>query len=189
MEKLAEKIKNVICANNPNLTIQQAATIKFGLECALNEAIKTIAYFIIFAIFSLEVYYLIALAFFWITRIFAGGYHANTFTACFIVTLSILTIGILTGSQLEVPSVIRIILLLTSIVLAWIFAPVDHPNKPIIDFKRRKRFKYLSVAVFTIMAGITFILDKGVGATAVTILFLEALSLPAGEIEKRRISI
>lgn len=189
MEKLAEKIKNAICNNNPNLTIQQAETIKFGLECALNEASKILAYLIIFAALSLTDHYLVALAFFCATRIFAGGYHANTYAMCFLVTLTILSVGILTGSQFGMLLEIRVILLLASVALAWIFAPVDHPNKPIISLERRKRFKYLSVAVFLILAGFTFVLEAGLATTATMILFLEALSLPAGKIKKRRISI
>ena len=189
MEKLAEKIKNAICNNNPGLTIQQAETIKFGLECTLSEVSKIVAYFIIFAVFSLTGYYFVALAFFCITRIFAGGYHADTYLMCFIVSFSILTIGILTGSQFGLPITARIFFLLVSIILVWIFAPVDHPNKPIISMERRKRFKYLSVAVFIILAGFTFMLETGLAATAVMILLLEALSLPVGQIAKRRISV
>lgn len=187
MEKLAEKIKNAICKNNPSLTIEHAETIKFGLECTLNEVSKIIVYFIIFAFFSLTGYYLVALAFFCVTRIFAGGYHSETYLMCFIVSFSILSVGILTGSQFGLPFAARIFLLLASIVLAGIFAPVDHPNKPIVSIERRKRFKYLSVAVFIILAGFTFMLEAGLAATAVMIMFLEALSLPVGQITKRRI--
>ena len=189
MEKLAEKIKNAICRNNPGLTIEQGETIKFGLECTLNEASKIAVYFVIFSVLSLTGHYLIAVAFFGISRAFAGGYHAETYLMCFLVSLIILSIGIVTGSQLGLPFAARIFLLLTSIILAWVFAPVDHPNKPIISIERRKRFKYLSVTVFIILACITFLLEEGLGATAVMILLLEALSLPVGQIAKRRISV
>ena len=83
----------------------------------------------------------------------------------------------------------RIFLQLASIVLAWVFAPVDHPNKPIISIVRKKRLKYLSVIVFISLACITFLLEERLAATAVVILFLEALSLPVGQIMKRRISV
>ncbi len=189
MEKLAEKIKNIICNSNPDLTIEQGETIKFGLECILNEASKIIAYFVIFSMLSLTGHYLIAVAFFGISRIFAGGYHAETYLTCFFVTFVILSIGIFTGSQLGLPFEVRIFLQLVTIIIAWIFAPVDHPNKPIISIERRKRFKYMSLVVFIILISFTFLLEEKLAATAVMILFLEALSLPAGQIAKRRISI
>lgn len=189
MEKLAEKIKNSIYKNNPGLTIQQTETIKFGLECTLNEASKIVIYFIIFAVLSLTGHYLVALIFFCFSRIFAGGYHAETYLACLVITFFILSIGIFTGSQFGLPFAVRIFLQLVSILLAWIYAPVDHPNKPIIDLERRKRFKHLSVAVFIILAGFTFMLEARLAATAVMILFLEALSLPVGQIAKRRVSV
>ena len=189
MEKLAEKIKNAICRNNPDLTTEQGETIKFGLECVLNETFKTLIYLIIFSLLSLTGHFLIAMVFFCVSRLFAGGYHAETFLVCFFVTFIILSIGIVIGSQFGVPLAARILILLTSIALAWIFAPVDHPNKPIISIVRRKRFKYLSVIVFISLAFITFLLEERLAATAVVILFLEALSLPVGQIAKRRISL
>jgi Membrane protein putatively involved in post-translational modification of the autoinducing quorum-sensing peptide len=187
MERLAEKIKNAICINNPNLSSEQADTIKFGLECALNEISKIIAYLIIFSIFSLADYYIVALLFFCILRLFAGGYHADTYAACFIVSFFVLSIGILTGFLFGLPIEIRISLIAVSIILAWIYAPMDHPNKPIIDIKRRRIFKYLSVLAILILSAVSFALEKGYGATAVMSVFLEALSLPFGEIKKRRI--
>lgn len=189
MEKLAEKIKNTICKNNPGLTIQQSETIKFGLECILNEVSKIMVYFAIFALLSLTGHYLIALVFFCIPRIFAGGYHAETYLMCFLVTLFILSVGIVTGSQFGLSIAVRVFMLFIAIILAWLFAPVDHPNKPIISVERRERFKYLSATVFIIFACITFFLEERYAATAVMILFLEALSLPVGEIMKRRISV
>lgn len=186
MEKLAGKIKDVICKNKPGLTIQQVETIKFGLECTLNEAFKIVVYFIIFALLSLTDHYLVALVFFCIARIFAGGYHTDTFLKCFIVSFLILSTGIFTGSQFVLPFTVRLVLLVISIILAWIFAPVDHPNKPIISMDRRKRFKYLSVVVFIILAGITFMFTEKLATTAVIILFLEAILLPIGQIVKRR---
>lgn len=186
MEKLAEKISKAICKNNPGFTVEQGATIKFGLECALNEASKIAVYLIIFALFSLTAYYLVAVTIFCVSRIFAGGYHAETYLRCFFVTLVILSIGIFTGSLYGIPIIARTFLLLTSIILAWAFAPVDHPNKPIISSERRKRFKYLSVTVFTMLACITFLFKDGLATTAVITLFLEALSLPLGQLAKRR---
>jgi accessory gene regulator B len=189
MEKLAEKIKNAICKENPVYTEEQAETIKYGLECVLNETTKTIIYLIFFAILSLTGYYLVALVFFWFTRMFAGGFHANTYVECFIITFLIISIGIFTGSQLGLPVQIKITLLLISIILTFIFAPVDHPNKPIISTKRRIRLKYMSVFTFILLSAATFLLEEHYAATAAITLFLEALSLPAGYMVKRRINI
>ena len=189
MEKLAERIKIAICKNNPNLTVEQGETIKFGLECILSETSKIVAYFVIFSLFSLVDHYLIAIAFFCISRLFAGGYHAKTNLMCFFVTLILLSMGIFTGSQFGLPFEARIFLQVVSVIFAWVFAPVDHPNKPILSVERRKRFRYLSVAVFIILGCITFLLEERLAATASLMLFMEAISLPVGQIAKRRISI
>lgn len=189
MEKLAEKIKDAICRNNPELTGEQAETIKFGLECALNEVSKTIIYLIFFASLSLTGYFFTALVFFWLTRMFAGGFHANTYVQCFIITFLIISIGIFAGSLLGLPYYSRIVLLIVSIILVSIFAPVDHPNKPIISPKRRMRLKYLSVAAFVVLSAVTLLMEEHYAATAAITLFMEAISLPAGQIVKRRINV
>jgi accessory gene regulator B len=81
------------------------------------------------------------------------------------------------------------ILLTVSAILVWMFAPVDHPNKPIINPNRRKYLKYLSAAVFVILASFTFIMGERFAATAVAILFMEALLLFAGHFAQRRILV
>lgn len=188
MEKLAERIKDAICKDNPGYTEEQAETIKFGLECVLNETSKTLIYLIFFSILSLTGYYLVALVFFWIARAFAGGFHANTYTECFIITFIIISIGIFTGSQVGLSVWVRITLLLISIILAFVYAPIDHPNKPIVSIKRRARLKYMSIVTFILLSATTFAFEEHYAATAAITLFMEAISLPIGYMVKRRIN-
>lgn len=182
MEKLAENIKNAIIRNNPTFSAEQAETMKFGIECFISEVSKLTAYFVIFSMFSLTLHYLIAVLFFMFSRLFAGGFHANTYIQCFLISLSILSTGIILGSKIGLPLNLRTFLLVLSILLACIFAPVDHPNKPIINMKRRLVFKYLSVITFIILAGSTYVMKSDLASTASMVLFLEGLLLPAGYI-------
>lgn len=183
MEKIAERITLMICRYRPDITRQQADTMKYGFECIIGESTKITIYFIVFALLSLMGHYLVALIYFCILRVFAGGFHANTYLQCFIISFTVLSVGIIVGSQFGLPITVRIVFLVMDFILIWAFAPVDHPNKPIISSKRRERLKYLSIAVFLIMAGMVFLLEPGLSSTAVTTMSLEAILLPVGRIK------
>lgn len=189
MEKIAEKLAIAIQKNNTSISKEQYETIKFGLECLLNETVKTLVYMAIFSIFSLTGHFLVAFVFFSLMRSFAGGYHEESFTRCFIVTFLILTAAIVAGSQLYIPLEVRISLMAVSVISAAVFAPVDHPNKPILSMKRRRRFKYLSIVIFIVLSGVTFLLEEKLATTAAIVMLSEAISLPVGQIAKRRTSL
>ena len=179
MEKLAQKITNVIQREKSDLTELQIKTIKFGLECLLGELTKFVIYLLIFSVFSLTKPFLIAFIFFCSIRVIAGGYHENTYWKCFFTSLYIFIAIIAIGIYVPLYWWIRVAMLIVSILLAFIYAPVDHPNKPIISEDRRKRFKIISICMFTSMGIVSFLLPHYAGI-AITAIFLEAVSLPVG---------
>ncbi len=148
----------------------------------MGEVIKLFIYFIIFYIFSAIPYFMIAMIFFSTIRVIAGGYHEETYWGCFFITLLLLSAIIIVGAKVPLNTYIRIAMLVVSIVLAWIYAPVDHPNKPIISSQRRKRFKHLSVLIIVLLGSISFLLPIQLGITAVTAIFMETATLPVGHL-------
>lgn len=182
MEKAAAKITSWVCSNKPGLTNEQVETMKYGFECILSETSKLLIYFIIFRLLSLTDHFLAAFTCFCIIRLFAGGYHANTYLQCLFVSFAILTAAIVIGSLFGLSTIVRAILIIADLTLIWIFSPVDHPNKPIIDEKRRRNLKYLSVIIFIILVSLTFFLKSGLASTAVMAITMEAISLPLGKL-------
>jgi accessory gene regulator B len=180
MKRLVHSLTEFINENNPNLTELQLKKISFGLECLLSELSKLLIYLIIFWIFSLTEYYLIAVIFFAITRSTAGGYHEDTYIRCLITTflllIAIITLSIKTNFYPEM----RIGLVLFSMIIALIFAPVDHPNKPIISKRRRTRMKYISVVTFGFMGVLSFLLPEHLENTAQLSIFFTSLTLIVG---------
>ncbi|MBF8983956.1 accessory gene regulator B family protein [Lutibacter sp. B2] len=187
MENLAQNITNLIVKNNSNLTDLQILKIKFGLECILGESSKFIAYLIIFSIFSLTKFFIIASFFFCSLRVVAGGYHEDTYWRCFFTSFFIFLICITIGVKIDLPIPIRIILFILSILLVWFYAPVDHPNKPILSDIRRKKLKYVSFLVIIFLGIISFFLPSEQAITAIVSLFIQALLLPIGILSQRRI--
>ncbi|WP_129599703.1 accessory gene regulator ArgB-like protein [Anaerophilus nitritogenes] len=185
MEKISQNITNLIQRNNSNLTGLQILKIKFGLECLLGELTKTIMYIGIFSVFSLTKNFLIGLLFFCLIRSVAGGHHEETYWRCFFTSLFIFSTIVIVGTQWNISINIRILMLIVSIALVWIYAPVDHPNKPIISEIRRKKLKYISLLLTILMGAISFFLPQNYHATAMMAILLEALSLPIGNFSKR----
>ncbi|NLY42755.1 MAG: accessory gene regulator B family protein [Clostridiaceae bacterium] len=186
MEKLARKITNAIQRENTELTDLQVRTIKYGLECLIGEITKMLIYVFLFSVFKVLDYFLVAAIFFCTLRIIAGGYHSKTYWRCFFTTLLIFTIIIIMGKSYTFPVNVKVYIILLSIILAVVFAPVDHPNKPIISQSRRLRLKYFSVAAICVMGAMSFLLPDIYSGTAVIAIFIEALTLFLGKLANRR---
>ncbi|AOT68652.1 accessory gene regulator ArgB-like protein [Geosporobacter ferrireducens] len=186
MERLAQKITNFIQVNNSNLSDLEIKKIKFGLECFLGEITKFFIYLIIFYALSLTKPFLVATLFFCVPRMPAGGFHEDTYWRCFFTSLIILAAIVIVGSKVLLYAHIRLIIILITLLLIWIYAPVDHPNKPIISIERRKRLKYASLLITLLFTGISFMIPERYAAVATFALFCAALALPVGEFSKRR---
>ena len=184
MDKIAEYMTMHIKDNVPGLTDLQLIKIKFGLECLFSEASKTIIYLLIFSFFSYSLEFITILVCFAVTRSFAGGYHEETYWRCFTTTLIIFAVCLYIGISFDMARLVKIILLLVSVLLAYIYAPVDHPNKPIISIDRRKRLKHLSVIIIIILGLISFILPDKYSNLAIITILAEALSLIPGYLKK-----
>ena len=84
-----------------------------------------------------------------ILRQYIGGYHAKTHTGC----MSILGTVLIVFSQLVrfIPSesemVVSILLSAISVILTMVFAPVEHPNKPLSESEKNNLRKRGATAV------------------------------------------
>lgn len=186
MKRLTNAITNAIQRENTELTELQIKTIKYGIECLLGEISKIIIYAILFSVFSVVDHFFIAALFFCVLRILAGGYHAETYWRCFFVTLFTFVVIIVFGTKFMFSVSLKVYMIIISMVLAAVFAPADHPNKPIISKSRRLRLKYISVIAMGIMGAISFLLPTFYSGTAVIAIFTEAITIPLGELVNRR---
>ncbi len=98
---------------------------------------------------------LVFMVFFIALRIFAGGYHASSYGSCFILSLSFYVVALIAHKLIGVEFVTPAILisLAVSVLITFLFAPVDHPNKRQTEEKKR-RFRRISRLTVTVMLGI-----------------------------------
>ena len=128
------------------------------------------------------------LLFFTFLRSYAGGWHANSFFHCFLITSSLYASCTLFHFYLPEAywSLAIYVLLALSLLITFIWAPVDHPNKPFRGGQKEKNKKLARITVLAqtliiIVLGLwqpvllnTYLLwaALGMAVTSLTLLFL-----------------
>lgn len=124
---------------------------------------------------------IVFLSVFIILRSFTGGFHANTFIKCTIITLLTYGIVLLLSCLITIPLPVYFAFTLIELVLISIFAPIENINKP-IKGKKRIRHKVTSIVLLILFAGIGFLLNyyfnlKALGSTVFFSLVVDTLLL------------
>lgn len=91
-----------------------------------------------------------------------GGYHANTYLMCLVVTVFTYCCVVFLAEVFNVPLGGYLVLLIVGTPLLLVFSPIEHPNKPIAE-KNRYKFKIFSTlifSVFTISGAICTLFDN-----------------------------
>lgn len=149
-------IKNKIISGD------KKAVYEYGFEILISTLAYTLLFILISLITNTILESLVFLVGFFVVRTIAGGYHANTYLKCHI--LSVINHIVFVVSYHCVPEVwkkyICLVVLLVSSVFIIVFAPVDHPNKPFVKTEK-KRFRILSICyggLLILIALISFLL-------------------------------
>lgn len=119
----------------------------YGFELLLSFLFSTTIIVIVGILLGRILQTLIFLLIFVLLRSFTGGYHANTYAMCTVVTFSIFG-GVLLLSELVVlPLFLYAILASLGFVIMLVLVPLEHPNKKITDLQKRK-YKKMSIILF-----------------------------------------
>ena len=122
----------------------------YGFELLISFFFSTIGVLIIGIILGRFLQTLMFLATFILLRSFTGGYHANTYAVCSIVTFSLFGIVLLLAEFVFVPLYLYPILgLIGTIIMVW-QVPIEHPNKKLSDDQKRK-YKVISLVLFLML--------------------------------------
>ncbi|MBQ8472151.1 MAG: accessory gene regulator B family protein [Bacilli bacterium] len=147
--------------NNNNYNKEQLEEIKYGLESIyllLTKFVVIITISIILGIFKET---LILLLFYNFLRAFAFGIHASKSIYCWISS-SIIFLGIpLICKNFIFQNLFFIIGTIICFLCIAIFAPADTEKRPLINIKKRKVYKFLSIFV-TIIYIISIFITKNV---------------------------
>lgn len=142
-------------AKNHPLPEDDKPVYVYGFELLISTVSSLISILFISACINRTSYAICFFLFFFILRLFCGGYHAQTYTQCFIITN--LSFIIITGiTELIVIArikwIVLIIILFTETVV-WIFSPVKNENHPCSE-KTNKKNKLIS-RIISLIYGLT----------------------------------
>ena len=162
-------IKNFIINNSMNLignlnkyNKEQKEEIKYGLEAIYLLITKFIVIFIISIILNLWKETILFILFFNILRATAFGIHASKSIYCWISSIiSFLFIPYL-SKIIIIPNIIFIITGLICILFFIFYAPADTIKRPLINAKKRKIFKILSIISSCIYLIIILLIDNNI---------------------------
>ncbi len=152
-------IENKIKKEYPKYSKEEIETIMYGVETIYITVTKTIIIFTLAAILGLFKELLFLLVAFNIIRIPAFGLHASNGTICLIFSSLLFIISTFLCKYIEMPIYMIIILYLLMFINILLYAPADTVKRPLINAKKRKKYKTISI-IFSLIFFILSIFIK-----------------------------
>lgn len=146
-KKLLNKALNIIKKERKDTTEEELEIIAYGLEAIYLMITKLIIIFIIAYFLNIFKQTLLFFTAYGVIRTFASGYHASTSLSCFIISSTLLLGGTYLSMIINVDLVFKIIISLICIILLYKYAPADTVKRPLVNVKKRKRWKIISTSL------------------------------------------
>lgn len=145
---------NCIKKNKKNITETQIEEICYGLEAIYLTITKMIIIFSLAAILGIFKEVIILSIFYNVIRTTAFGLHATKSIYCLITSILMFIGGVYVCNFLNITLLTKICLSIISVICILKYAPADTHKRPIIN--KRKRIKYkmistISAIIFTIL--------------------------------------
>lgn len=161
--------------NKSDLNEEQLEIIEYGLEGLYLTIIKIIIILLLAIVLDILKETVLMIIFYNVTRFFTFGLHAKTSTACLITSLLLFIGGTYLATYLQIPLIVKIILSVICLILICIYAPADTEKRPLINPKKRKRFKIQSIIISIIMGVLIIYLNDSYISNFMVIGQLEAV--------------
>lgn len=174
LEKTSEYLTNQLYIKG-EIEQNKIEIIQYGFEIFLSSA---------FILFSIPLYAaimfklsegMVFLAFFMPIRLFSGGYHATTYRKCYICTISLFIVTVISSYLLPIKNIIFVLVALTgSSVYIFINAPCINEHHPLTEsrYRKNKLQARITVIIESIMSIILYWINKGLCTVSVYTLLL-----------------
>ena len=159
MKKLIiNKCMELVTTYNKDLSQRDIDKIKYGLEGLYLTITKLIFIIIVSIILGIWKETLLLILIFNGIRLTAFGVHAKRSIDCLISSTLFFILFPILCIKLTIPLIIKIILFIPLTVLIGIFAPADTEKRPLINKKKRKIYKMLSIMISIIYMTIAIVI-------------------------------
>lgn len=159
MKKLIiNKCMELVTTYNKDLSQRDIDKIKYGLEGLYLTITKLIFIIIVSIILGIWKETLLLILIFNGIRLTAFGVHAKRSIDCLISSTLFFILFPFLCIKLTIPLIIKVILFIPLTVLIGIFAPADTEKRPLINKKKRKIYKILSIIISIIYMTIAIVI-------------------------------
>lgn len=159
---------------NSSYDDEKLAEIKYGLESIYILITKTIIILSVAFILGLFKEVVLFSLLYSLIRMPSFGLHATKSWICLVSSLSIFLIFPLVCKFVIIPIYIKCIISIINVIFIFKNAPADTYKRPIINKKRRERYKFLSVTVASFMCMISyFIKDNFLSNALILSVFVQ----------------
>ena len=161
MKKLIiNKCMELVTTYNKDLSQRDIDKIKYGLEGLYLTITKLIFIIIISIILGIWKETLLLIIIFNGIRLTAFGVHAKRSIDCLISSTLFFILFPIICIKFSIPLIVKVILFIPLTVLIGIFAPADTEKRPLINKKKRKIYKMLSIMISIIYMTIAIVIKN-----------------------------
>lgn len=143
-----------IIKNNNDYTEEKLEEIEYGLESIYLTFSKLIIIFLISHLLGILKEVILLSVFYNIIRITAYGLHASKSIQCLLMSTTMFLGGVYICNYIRIALFIKVIISLLCIYCIYKYAPADTHKRPLVNAKKRKKLKIISLisaTVFTIL--------------------------------------
>ena len=159
MKKLIiNKCMELVTTYNKDLSQRDIDKIKYGLEGLYLTITKLIFIIIVSIILGIWKETLLLIIIFNGIRLTAFGVHAKRSIDCLRSSTLFFILFPIICIKLTIPLIVKVILFIPLTVLIGIFAPADTEKRPLINKKKRKIYKMLSIMISIIYMTIAIVI-------------------------------
>ena len=153
LHRLSERIALSVCNDSDKIPLD---VYIYGFELLVSSVIETISLLLIGLLTGKLIDTIIFIISFSSIRVFSGGYHANSYLKCFIVTVAYYLLVLFSAYiMLAFPNrtiiLIAIITLFLSLILFILMSPVKSKGKSILNYKKQKILSIISLCINAIL--------------------------------------
>ena len=157
IETLAKKITNKLIENRI-INSEDIEIYNYCFETTIVSLISHCSLFILSVLLNEFICSMIFLISFSVFRRICGGYHADSYTKCSIMSLLSYLAMILIIKKINIIFCLSFYILIIGLIIIFLLSPIQDKNKPFTE-KQYKRFKIISKSFATILI-ILFIILK-----------------------------
>ena len=148
IDTFSKKIVDMIKESVEGITPEKGEIIEYGIKIAIYEIIVIIIVFSLAIFLGVFRYFFVAFMFYGLLRIVEGGAHMNSRVKCFVTYVTIMFGIVIISKHILIDSPVYSIPIFVIIFFtAYIYAPGDTLEKPILRKKDKFRLKVLSLVL------------------------------------------